>query len=108
MPKSTDITILEARCTFEQTPFRSPLKFGGRVMDRGSLINVELTVETRNKRTEGGFGSMPVAPVWAWPSASVPVDQAEEAMKKFAEEIVELAVDFPDYAHPIEIGRAHV
>ena len=105
MPKSTDITILEARCTFEPTPFRSPLKFGGRVMDRGTLINVELTVGTRNKRTEGGFGSMPVAPVWAWPSSSVTVEQAEEAMKKFAEEIVELAVDFPDYAHPIDIAE---
>lgn len=105
MPKSTDITILEARCTFEPTPFRSPLKFGGRVMDRGTLINIELTVETRNKRTEGGFGSMPVAPVWAWPSSAVTVEQAEEAMKKFAEEITELAVDFPDHAHPIDIAE---
>ncbi len=105
MPKSTDITILEARCTFETTPFRSPLKFGGRVMDRGSIVNVELRVETRGKRSEAGFGSMPVAPVWAWPSSSVSVEQAEEAMKKFAEEIVELAVDFPDYAHPIDIAE---
>ncbi|MCY2968696.1 MAG: hypothetical protein NT069_34575, partial [Planctomycetota bacterium] len=105
MTKSTDITILEARCTFEPTPFRSPLKFGGRVMDRGTLINVEVTVGTRNKRTEAGFGSMPVAPVWAWPSSSISVEQTEEAMKAFAEEIVELATDYPDYAHPIEIAE---
>lgn len=105
MPKSTDITILEARCSFEPTPFRSPLKFGGRVMERGTLINVELTVETRNKRKEAGMGSMPVAPVWAWPSDKVTVEQGEEAMKKFAEEIVELATDYPDYAHPIDIAE---
>lgn len=105
MPKSTDITIIEARCTFESTPFRSPLKFGGRVMDRGTLINVELTVGTRNKRTESGFGSMPLAGVWAWPSSVVSVDQGEEAMKAFAEEIVELATDYPDYAHPIDIAE---
>jgi len=103
MPKQTDITILEARCSFEPVPFRSPLKFGGRVMDRGTLINVEVLVETRNKRRESGFGSMPAAPVWAWPSATLSVDQTEGAMKEFAAQIVELAADYPDYAHPIDI-----
>src|SRR5262249_46587484 len=103
MPKATDVTILEARCFFEPIQFRSPLKFGGRVMDKGSLINVEVRVETRNKRQESGFGSMPVAPAWAWPSGTVPMEKAEEAMKQFASDIVELAVDFPDYAHPIDI-----
>jgi L-alanine-DL-glutamate epimerase-like enolase superfamily enzyme len=103
MPKATDVTILEARCFFEPIQFRSPLKFGGRVMDKGSLINVEVLVETRNKRRESGFGSMPVAPAWAWPSSAVPMEKAEEAMKQFASDIVELAIDFPDYAHPIDI-----
>lgn len=103
MPKATDITILEARCSFELVPFRSPLKFGGRVMDKATLINVEVRVETRNKRQEAGFGSMPAAAVWAWPSAAVPVEKAEEAMKQFATDVVELAADYPDYAHPIDI-----
>jgi len=103
MPKATDITILEARCHFEPVPFRSPLKFGGRVIEKGNLINVEVRVETRNKRQEAGFGSMPVASVWAWPSNVVSADQAEEAMKQFAEDVVELAADYPDYGHPIDI-----
>jgi len=103
MPKATDITILEARCSFEPIQFRSPLKFGGRVMDKGCLINVEVRVETRNKRQEAGFGSMPAAPVWAWPSDKVPMEKAEEAMKQFASDVVELAADYPDYAHPIDI-----
>lgn len=103
MPKATDVTILEARCFFEPIQFRSPLKFGGRVMDKGCLINVEVRVETRNKRQESGFGSMPAAPVWAWPSEAVPMEQAEEAMKQFASDVVELASDYPDYAHPIDI-----
>jgi L-alanine-DL-glutamate epimerase-like enolase superfamily enzyme len=103
MPKATDITILEARCTFEPVPFRSPLKFGGRVMDKSCLMNVEVLVETRNKRREAGFGSMPVAPAWAWPSTAVSMEKAEEAMKQLATDIVELAADYPDYAHPIDI-----
>lgn len=74
-------------------------------MDKGCLINVEVEVATRNGRHEAGFGSMPVAPVWAWPSNAVTVEQAEEAMKLFAEQIVELATDYPDYAHPIDIAE---
>lgn len=103
MPKQTDITILEARCTFEPIPFRSPLKFGGRVMDKATLVNVEVLVETRNKRREAGFGSMPLAPVWAWPSAALSLDQTEAAMRQFAEQVIELASDYPDFAHPIDI-----
>lgn len=103
MPKQTDITIVEARCSFETIPFRSPLKFGGRVMDKGTLINVEVLVETRNRRRESGFGSMPAAPVWAWPTEALSVDQAEEAMHEFARQVIELASDYPDYAHPIDI-----
>ncbi|MFN0056009.1 MAG: enolase C-terminal domain-like protein [Planctomycetales bacterium] len=103
MPKQTDITILEARCSFEPVQFRSPLKFGGRVMDKGTLINVDVRVETRNKRQEAGFGSMPCAPVWAWPSGAVSVQQADEAMQEFTRQVVELAADYPDYGHPIDI-----
>lgn len=73
------------------------------MIDKGCLINVEVRVETRNKRQEAGFGSMPAAPVWAWPSDALSVDQAEEAMKQFATDVVELAADYPDYAHPIDI-----
>jgi L-alanine-DL-glutamate epimerase-like enolase superfamily enzyme len=105
MPKATDITILEARCFFEEVPFRCPIKFGGRVMDRSCLINVEVRIETRNKRQEVGFGSMPAAAVWAWPSPNVPLDKGEEAMKQFATDVVELALDYPDYAHPIDIAE---
>jgi len=46
MPKATDITIRDVRCFFEPIQFRSPLKFGGRVMDKACLINVEVRVET--------------------------------------------------------------
>lgn len=105
MPKPTDVTILEARCSFEPVQFRSPLKFGGRVMDKGTLMNVNVRVETRNGRHESGFGSMPVAPVWAWPSNAVSVEQAEKAMMDFATQLVELAADYPDHAHPIDISE---
>jgi L-alanine-DL-glutamate epimerase-like enolase superfamily enzyme len=105
MSKPTDITIVEARCTFEKFPYRAPLKFGGRVVSDATLANVEVLVETRNKRQETGFGSMPVASVWAWPTNVVPTDRAEEAMKQFTQEVIDLATDYPDYGHPIDIAE---
>ncbi len=103
MPKSTDIRILEATCTFESVPFRAPLKFGGRVVENTFLLNVNVAVESRNGRDAEGTGSMPLGNVWAWPSGSVSVDQSEEVMKNFAEAVVEIANGYPDYGHPIDI-----
>lgn len=102
MPKNTDVTILSAECTVESLPYRSPLKFGGRVMTGTKLINVEVEVETRNGRKAVGLGSMPVGSVWAWPSEKMTAEQTEAAMLQFAQEVVDLASDFPDYAHPLD------
>jgi L-alanine-DL-glutamate epimerase-like enolase superfamily enzyme len=104
MPKPSDIRIVEAVLSFEAVPYRAPLKFGGRTIDRSTLVNVEVSVEGRRGHGASGFGSMPVGNVWAWPSEKVSPEQTEDAMKKFAEEVVELANGYPDFGHPIEIA----
>ncbi|MBM80762.1 MAG: hypothetical protein CMJ78_09230 [Planctomycetaceae bacterium] len=102
MAKSSDIRILEARCTFEPVPFRSPLKFGGRIVENSTLINVEVDVENREGRHATGMGSMPVGNIWAWPT-DIDGEQTEEAMKQFALRVTELGDRYPEYAHPIDI-----
>jgi L-alanine-DL-glutamate epimerase-like enolase superfamily enzyme len=103
MSKSTDIRLQEVNCTFEAVPFRAPLKFGGRIVDRSFLINVDVVVEDRNGRQTDGMGSMPLGNVWAWPSGSLSPDQTEVAMKKFAEEICLVAGAFTEFGHPLDI-----
>jgi L-alanine-DL-glutamate epimerase-like enolase superfamily enzyme len=103
MSKTTDIRIVEALCTFEPLPFRAPLKFGGRIIDRSFLINVEVAVESGDGRHASGFGSMPIGNVWAWPSTVVSPEEGEQAMKTFAETVVELANGYPEFGHPIDI-----
>ena len=49
MPKPTDITIVEARCSFEPVAFRSPLKFGGR-----GVTDMELTVYGASRPLHSG------------------------------------------------------
>lgn len=104
MSKSTDIRIKNAACVVESLPFRAPLKFGGRVIDKSFLINVDVEVESRDgKRHASGFGSMPLGNVWSWPSDKVTPDQAEAAMKRFVEEIIDLANECSEFGHPIDL-----
>ncbi len=102
MSNPADVRILETRCSFEPLEFRTPLKFGGRVIDSTELINVEVDVERQDGRHATGLGSMPLGNIWAWPSAEVTADQSAAAIKKLAEQTVELAEKYPEYDHPLD------
>ncbi|MCA9053243.1 MAG: hypothetical protein KDA75_05365, partial [Planctomycetaceae bacterium] len=103
MPKPTDIKVTSAELSFESFPFRSPLKFGGRIMDSSRLMNVQVTVESRAGKHAAGFGSMPVGNIWAWPTDAVPPAETAAAMEDFAERVVRLTDGFDEYGHPIDI-----
>lgn len=104
MSKATDIRITNAACAVESLPFRAPLKFGGRVIERSLLLNVDVEVESRDgKRHTAGFGSMPLGNIWAWPSDKVTPEQSEVAMRRFAEEVVDLANECSEFGHPIDL-----
>jgi hypothetical protein len=53
---------------YEDFRYRTPLKFGGVALDRVTILNVDMTVETEGGKVSRGFGSMPLGNVWAWPS----------------------------------------
>jgi len=101
--KSTDVRVVEAALTIEDCPFRTPLKFGGRVMSTSKLMNVEVTVESRKGQHAVGFGSMPVGNIWAWPGDALAPEQTEKAMLQFAEEVVRLTDALDEFDHPIDI-----
>ena len=60
--------VCEVTSGLEPIEFRTPMKFGGRVMTGFVVVNVAVVAETRDGRRSQGFGSMPMANVWAWPS----------------------------------------
>jgi L-alanine-DL-glutamate epimerase-like enolase superfamily enzyme len=71
MLKLTDISLREVTCQTEPLDFRTPIKFGGRVMSGFVVVNVTVVAETRDGRRGQGLGSMPMANVWAWPAPIV-------------------------------------
>ena len=46
--------LVEAVLEFKPVPFRTPLKFGGRIIDRTETIEVQVTVETRDGQMANG------------------------------------------------------
>lgn len=105
MPKPTDIFLRQVRTSTQPFQYRTPIKFGGRVVTDALLLNVEIDVETRDGRRAAGYGSMPMANAWAWPSNRVAGDQALAAMLEFGQRYATVAGMYRGAAHPLEITR---
>src|SRR5689334_8094351 len=105
MEKSTDIRITDVKTDTERIAYRSPIKFGGRVVTDAVLLNVHVQVETRGGRRGGGFGSMPMGNVWAWPSNAVSTQQSLNAMLAFATDFGAYISTYHSYGHPLDITR---
>ncbi|RPI20313.1 MAG: hypothetical protein EHM61_27310 [Acidobacteria bacterium] len=91
---------------FEDYQYRTPLKFGGTVVDRVTLLNVNCTVKTVEGKTAKGFGSMPLGNVWSFPSAEMGYETTLNAMKILADEISRITSRYRGYGHPIDINWA--
>jgi L-alanine-DL-glutamate epimerase-like enolase superfamily enzyme len=103
---ATDIRIDEIRHAYEDHVYRAPYKFGGRVVDRVTLLNVRCRVTTRSGKTAWGFGSMTMGNMWAFPSKTMSYDTTLEAMKALAERIGRMTADCKEVGHPLDL--AHV
>ena len=68
--RPNDIRILEVRHEFEDFQYRAPYQFGGRSVDRVTILNVRCRVRTNAGRESSGFGSMTLGNAWAFPAAS--------------------------------------
>jgi len=104
-PKPTDIHIDEVVHGYEDYVYRAPYKFGGRVVDRVTLLNVRCRVTTRNGHTAWGFASMTMGNVWAFPSATMSYDTTLEAMKALATRIARLSNDCAERGHPLDLAH---
>ena len=104
--RSTDIRIVDASFDTDDFQYRTPIKFGGVALDRVTVLNARMTVETRTGRVAEGFGSMPLGNVWAFPSRTLTYAQTLGAMKELATAFWESVEEYTEFGHPIEIGHA--
>jgi len=102
--KAASIRIKEVCYSYEDFLYRTPIKFGGVVVDRVTLLNVECRVQDGNGQTARGFGSMPLGNVWSFPSRVLDYDTTLGAMKVLAERIARIAASCTESGHPIDLG----
>ncbi len=98
----TGMRIEEVQFAFEEMPCRTPLKFGGTVVERIGILNVKCTV-SGGSRTAHGFGSMPLGNAWSFPSRKLTYDQTLGAMKALAGHIAKITGEYRTPGHPIDI-----
>jgi L-alanine-DL-glutamate epimerase-like enolase superfamily enzyme len=103
MTKPTDVRVLSVASTTELIKYRSPIKFGGRVVVDAMLLNVTLEMETRDGKRGQGFGSMPMGNVWAWPTDAISTEQTQAAMLEFARRLEKDVAAYKGIAHPLDI-----
>ena len=104
--RATDIRVDAISYSFEDFMYRTPLKFGGTVVDRVTLLNVNCTVRNSAGKVVKGFGSMPLGNVWAFPSKTMAYDRTLAAMKELAEQISSITNSYKEFGHPIDINWA--
>ena len=104
-PLSTDARMEELRIDFEDFLYRAPYKFGGREVDRVTVLNVHCRIHTKAGKSAAGFASMPMGNVWSFPAPELPYATTLGAMKLLAQKIAQTTRAFPDFVHPLEANR---
>ncbi|PQO34158.1 hypothetical protein DTL21_11500 [Bremerella cremea] len=106
MTKPTDIVVREVLPSTETIQYRSPMKFGGRVVTDVTLFNVDVTVETRDGKVGKGFGSMTMGNVWGWPSQKVESGETLASLVEVANRFAGRAATLSEAAHPLQHARS--
>jgi L-alanine-DL-glutamate epimerase-like enolase superfamily enzyme len=103
---STDARIDELRIEFRDYLYRAPYMFGGREVDRVTVLEVRTRLSTRRAKSAEGAASMPMGNVWSFPAPGVPYDVTLGAMKALAEQIARITRNYNGYAHPLDVNRS--
>jgi len=105
VPAATDAQIDELRIEFEDFLYRAPYMFGGRKVDRVTMLNVHCRLSTKAGKSASGFASMPMGNAWAFPDREIGYDGTLEAMKRLARKIETTTLDYSGYAHPLDVNH---
>lgn len=102
--RTTDIRIVDVQHQFEEFTYRAPYQFGGRTVDRVTILNVDCRVRTADGKESWGFGSMTLGNAWAFPAA--PHDAGLGAMKALAVDLRAVTAACDERGHPLDLFRA--
>jgi L-alanine-DL-glutamate epimerase-like enolase superfamily enzyme len=97
----TDLTVRDLRYRARRFAYRTPMKFGGRVVTDAVVFDVALEVELLSGRRATGYGSMTMGTVWAWPSNLLDSEKTLQTTLELAHRITRSVQNLS--GHPLEI-----
>lgn len=101
----TRIRATDVSFATEEFRYRSPIKFGGVVLDRATILNVRVRIRSEDGREAVGRGSMPLGNVWAWPTQQLSYPDTLGTMLGLAVQIARLVVGHMEPGHPIDLAH---
>jgi len=105
VPNPLDMRVESVEISEESYAYRTPIKFGGSVVDRVTLLNVRVRARNRAGKEVTGFGSMPLGNIWSWPSRALGYDGTLAVMRRLAARLREIMADCQSYGHPVELNH---
>lgn len=98
---SNSFCLKEVKTSQERFNYRSPMKFGGRVVEDVVVYHVEAVLENHQGEIAAGHGSMTMGNIWAWPTQQIPADETLSLMIELADRINGQATDLERFQHPM-------
>jgi len=98
---TTDVIIKEIETSFEQMPYRAPLKFGSVVVESWDFCRVRCLVSNRRGRSGEGWGGIFMADGWSWPKPPPDSPTKVSIMREMAVEFGNSLVG--SKGHPVSV-----
>jgi L-alanine-DL-glutamate epimerase-like enolase superfamily enzyme len=105
-PFATDARVAGIQIAFQDYRYRTPYKFGGKEVDRVTLLNVHCRLETKAGQSAAGFAAMPLGNVWSFPASDISYEGTLGAMQSLARKIARITLDYREYGHPLDFNLA--
>ena len=103
----TDARIEEVSFGFEDFRYRAPYKFGGREVDRVTMLNVHCRLRLKTGRSAEGYGAMSLGNVWSFPAPGVAYETTLGADERAGYgRISRVTQGFTEFAHPLDVSTA--
>ncbi len=105
--RASDLIHVDLTVSTESFRYRTPMKFGGRVVEQVTVANVLCNGTLRGgkspRQSHTGLGSMTMGVAWAWPSTVLDEPQRLHAVLSLLQQLADWLQREQPSGHPLEI-----
>ncbi len=103
---NTSVKVKEIKASYEDFTYRTPIKFGGNIVDKVTMLNVDVVIEDAAGKSQKGFSAMSMGNVWSFPSKVLDYNETLAAMKALTTEVERILNRDKVEGHPLDINHA--